>query len=87
MISSVAVEVIVPEVGEAGMEVTLVRWLRSEGDYVQEGEPLFELDTEKSTVEIEAFAEGRLADLQVSEGDTVEPKQVVAVLVPEGEEM
>lgn len=87
MISNVAVEVIVPEVGEAGMEVTLVRWLRSEGDYVQEGEPLFELDTEKSTVEIEAFAEGRLADLQVSEGDTVEPKQVVAVLVPEGEEM
>lgn len=86
MISSVAVEVIVPEVGEAGMEVTFVRWLKSEGDYVREGEPLFELDTEKSTVEIEAFEEGKLVDLQVSEGDSVEPKQVVASLVPESEE-
>lgn len=75
-----------PEIGEAGMEVIFVRWLKSEGDYVQEGEPLFELDTEKSTVEIEAFEEGKLVNLQASEGDTVEPKQVVAALVQESEE-
>jgi pyruvate/2-oxoglutarate dehydrogenase complex dihydrolipoamide acyltransferase (E2) component len=78
----VRVEVVVPQVGEVGMEVVFVRWLRSEGDLVHEGDPIFEVDTEKSTVEVQAFASGRLIDLQATEGEVVEPLQVVAALVP-----
>jgi pyruvate dehydrogenase E2 component (dihydrolipoamide acetyltransferase) len=74
-------EVVVPEVGEAGMEVVFVRWLKGEGDLVHAGEPLFELDTDKSVIEVESFAEGRLAGLRVAAGETVEPRQVVATLV------
>lgn len=67
------------------MEVTFMGWLKREGELVGEGEPVFELDTSKSTIEVEAFADGILADLRVQPGDVVEPRQVVAVLLDEGE--
>lgn len=80
-----AIEVVVPQVGEAIAEVTLVTWLKSEGDYVRRGEPLFEVDTDKAIVEVEAFAEGTLTQILVPEGGAVMPQQVVALLTPEGE--
>lgn len=79
-----AIDVVVPEVGEAGMEVAFVRWLKAEGDLVRAGEPLFELDTAKSILEVEAYASGRLSNLRVQPGDVVEPRQVVAMLVEDG---
>lgn len=81
-----AVEVVIPEVGESGMAVTFVRWLKAEGDQVRPGDPLFELDTDKSVMEVEAFAEGHLVDLRVSGGETVEPRQVVALLAGDPKE-
>jgi pyruvate dehydrogenase E2 component (dihydrolipoamide acetyltransferase) len=72
-----ASDVIVPEVGELGMDVTFVRWLKDVGDDVAIGDPLFELDTEKSTMVVEAYAAGRLADLRASEGDIVAPRDVI----------
>src|SRR5262245_49598219 len=51
---------------EAG---TIVRWLKSEGDQVAKGEPLYELDTDKVTQEVEAEAEGVLLKIVVSEGE------------------
>jgi pyruvate dehydrogenase E2 component (dihydrolipoamide acetyltransferase) len=80
-----AVEVIVPEVGEVGMEIEFVRWLRAEGDAITSGEPLFEVDTAKTIIEVEAFADGRLADLRVGPGEMVSPHQVVALLLSDGE--
>jgi pyruvate dehydrogenase E2 component (dihydrolipoamide acetyltransferase) len=80
-----ATEVVVPEVGEVGMEVTFVRWLREVGDNVKEGDALFELDTLKSIVEVEAYANGRLAAVVVSVGDLVQPHQVLALLLAPGE--
>lgn len=71
-------DVVIPEVGEAGMEVTFAGWLRAEGDEVREGDPLFELDTAKSIMEVQAFASGTLTGLRVSQGDPVSPQQVVA---------
>lgn len=76
-----------PQVGETGDEVAFVRWLKSEGDAVREGEPLFELDTSKAVVEVEAFAAGTLARLRAEPGDLVRPHQVVAVLLGAGEEL
>jgi pyruvate dehydrogenase E2 component (dihydrolipoamide acetyltransferase) len=83
----VAIEVVVPEVGEIGMEVTFVRWLKADGDYVRQGEPLFEVDTAKAVVEVEAFADGRLAGTRARPGELVRPHQVLAFLLAEGEEL
>lgn len=80
-----AVEVVVPEVGEAGMDVTFVRWLKEEGDSVAVGEILFELDTEKTVVEVEAWATGTLVDRTVSAGDVVSPRQVIGCILAPGE--
>jgi pyruvate dehydrogenase E2 component (dihydrolipoamide acetyltransferase) len=57
-----------------------VRWLKEEGDVVRKGEPLFELDNDKYVVEIQAFADGVLAEVVVPAGGVVEPGQVVARL-------
>jgi pyruvate dehydrogenase E2 component (dihydrolipoamide acetyltransferase) len=65
----VASEVILPRLGQ-GMEAgTIVRWLKSEGDPVERGEPLFELDTDKVTQEVEAEASGVLLKIVVPEGE------------------
>ncbi len=80
-----SIEIVIPQVGEAIAEVTLVRWLKKEGDTVEQGEPLFEVDTDKAIVEVEAFANGTLAQIIVQEGSPVMPQQVVAILAPEGE--
>jgi len=79
--------VVVPEVGEVGMDVTFVRWLKAEGDPVRQGEPLFEVDTAKAVVEVEAFADGRLAGTRAKPGDLVKPQQVLAVLLAADEQL
>ena len=81
-----AAQVVVPEVGEVGMDVVFVRWLKSEGDEVHSGDPLFEVDTAKSVMEVQAFADGRLTDLRAHDGDLVTAHQVVAILLAPGEE-
>ncbi len=64
-----AVEIKLPRLGQ-GMEAgTIVRWLKSEGDQVAKGEPLFELDTDKVTQEVEADAAGVLLKIVVAEGE------------------
>lgn len=81
-----AVEVLVPEMGEAGMELVFVQWFKAEGDEVVEGEPLFEVDTAKTQVEIEAYGTGVLHGVRVGPGDPIEPRQVLATLLAPGEE-
>src|ERR1700760_4240803 len=63
---------------------TIVRWLKSEGEPVEKGEPLFELDTDKVTQEVEAEAAGVLLKIAVSEGE-VPVGQTVAFIGTEGE--
>lgn len=75
-------DVVVPQVGEAVAEIRLVRWLKEQGDAITKGEPLFELDTDKYVIEVEAVASGTLAEIFASPGSEVEPLQVVARLVP-----
>lgn len=81
-----AFDVIVPEVGEVGMEVVFVRWLKAEGDEVAVGETLFEVDTEKSIMEVEAYAAGTLVELAVAEGDIIQTRQVIARILAPGED-
>jgi pyruvate dehydrogenase E2 component (dihydrolipoamide acetyltransferase) len=81
-----ATEVILPRLGQ-GMETgTIVRWLKSEGDAVAKGEPLFELDTDKVTQEVEAEASGVLLKIAVAEGE-VPVGRTVAFIGEEGEDV
>ena len=84
--ADVAVEVKLPRLGQ-GMEAgTIVRWLKSEGDQVAKGEPLYELDTDKVTQEVEAEADGVVLKILVPEGE-VDVGTTVAVIGAEGEDV
>jgi pyruvate dehydrogenase E2 component (dihydrolipoamide acetyltransferase) len=65
---------------------TIVKWLKSEGERVEKGEPLYELDTDKVTQEVEADASGVLLQIAVQEGE-VPVGRTIAVIGEEGEEV
>jgi pyruvate dehydrogenase E2 component (dihydrolipoamide acetyltransferase) len=69
---------------EAG---TIVRWLKSEGDAVEKGEALYELDTDKVTQEVEADASGVLLKILAGEGEEIEVGKRIAVIGEEGEDV
>jgi pyruvate dehydrogenase E2 component (dihydrolipoamide acetyltransferase) len=69
---------------EAG---TIVRWLKSEGDQVEKGEPLYELDTDKVTQEVEAEASGVLLKILAGEGEEIEVGKRIAVIGEQGEDV
>jgi pyruvate dehydrogenase E2 component (dihydrolipoyllysine-residue acetyltransferase) len=64
-----AAEVKLPRLGQGMESGTIVKWLKAEGDTVEKGEPLYELDTEKVTQEVEAEAAGVLLRIAVAEGE------------------
>jgi len=72
-------EVKVPEVGESITEGTLVQWFKKEGDIVRIDDPLFELETDKVTLEVPSEYAGKIRPL-VPEGETVNIGQVVATV-------
>ena len=79
-----AIEIKLPRLGQ-GMETgTIVKWLKSEGESVEKGEPLYELDTDKVTQEVEADASGVLLRIAVQEGE-VEVGRTIAVIGEQGE--
>src|SRR5213592_2637381 len=82
-----AAEVKVPRLGQGMESGTIVKWLKSEGDQVEKGEPLYELDTEKVTQEVEADASGVLLKILAREGDEIEVGKAIAVIGEEGEEI
>ena len=81
-----ATEVKLPRLGQGMESGVVVRWLKEEGDQVEKGEPLYELDTEKVTQEVEAEASGVLLKIAVREGE-VPVGQTVAVIGEKGEEV
>ena len=81
-----ATEVILPRLGQGMESGTIVRWLKSEGEPVEKGEPLFELDTDKVTQEVEAEAAGVLLRIAIAEGE-VPVGQTVAFIGAEGEDV
>ncbi len=81
-----ASEVKLPRLGQGMESGTIVKWLKGEGDRVEKGEPLYELDTDKVTQEVEAEASGVLLKIAVSEGE-VPVGRTVAVIGEEGEEV
>jgi pyruvate dehydrogenase E2 component (dihydrolipoamide acetyltransferase) len=80
-------QVTLPRLGQ-GMETgTIVRWLKSEGENVEKGEALYELDTEKVTQEVEAEASGVLLKILAGEGEEIEVGNAIAVIGEQGEDI
>ena len=63
-------QVIVPTLGQTNLDVTIEKWFKKEGDAVKEGEPLYELSSEKLTQEIESPLSGTLVKIYKQVGET-----------------
>lgn len=75
-----AVEVIMPQMGESIFEGTITKWLKKPGDAIERDEPLFEISTDKVDAEIPSPAAGVLKEIKVEEGKTVPIQTVVALI-------
>ena len=80
-------EVIMPKMGDAMEEGTLLKWLKSEGEEVSEGDAIAEIETDKVTMELEAEDAGTLAQLIADEGQDVPVGGAIAFIQGEGEEV
>jgi pyruvate dehydrogenase E2 component (dihydrolipoamide acetyltransferase) len=80
----VAYELKLPDLGEGLTEGEIARWLVSEGQEVAEDDPLVEIQTDKTTVEIPSPAAGKVARILVAEGDVVPVGTVLVVIGEDG---
>ena len=81
-----ATEVKLPRLGQGMESGTIVKWLKAEGDRVEKGEALYELDTDKVTQEVEAEASGVLLKIAVTEGE-VEVGKTIGFIGDTGEDV
>jgi pyruvate dehydrogenase E2 component (dihydrolipoamide acetyltransferase) len=79
-----AVDVIMPQMGESIFEGTITKWLKKPGDKIERDEPLFEISTDKVDAEIPSPAAGVLKEIKVKEGQTVPIQTVVASIEASG---
>lgn len=84
---TLATQLIMPQMGYDMEEGTLLRWLKAEGDRVQRGEPVAEIETDKAVVEIEAIATGVLRKMLVTEGVTVPVGSPIGIVAGEDEDI
>jgi pyruvate dehydrogenase E2 component (dihydrolipoamide acetyltransferase) len=81
------IEVLMPALSPTMTEGTLARWIKKEGDMVEAGDVIAEIETDKATMEVEATDEGKLAKILVAEGtEGVAVNAMIAVLLEEGED-
>ncbi|MBF6606136.1 MAG: 2-oxo acid dehydrogenase subunit E2 [Chloroflexi bacterium] len=78
--------VILPKLGLTMDEGTLVAWLKQEGDRVEAGEVLFEVETDKATMEVESPVAGYVRRLLAAAGDTVPVTEVIALITTTADE-
>jgi pyruvate dehydrogenase E2 component (dihydrolipoamide acetyltransferase) len=81
-----AVAVIFPKLDEAMRSGKIVRWLKNEGDRVEKGETILEIESEKTAFEIEAEASGILSKVMAKAGDEVPVGATIALILQPGEE-
>src|ERR1700734_2501331 len=75
-----AVDIVMPQMGESIFEGTITKWLKKPGDKVERDEPLFEISTDKVDAEIPSPSAGGLKEIKVNEGQTVPIQTVGAVI-------
>src|ERR1700728_4358394 len=79
-----AVDVIMPQMGESIFEGTITKWLKKPSDKIERDEPLFEISTDKVDAEIPSPSAGILKEIKVNEGQTVPIQTVVATIEGSG---
>ena len=72
--------IIMPQLGETVAEGKILTWYKSVGDDIREGDKLFEVETDKVTVEVEATAAGKLSEIRVSVGQVAKVGAIVAMI-------
>ena len=77
-------DVLMPQLGETVAEGKITKWFVAPGAAVKPGDNLFEIETDKVTVEVPSIAAGTLAEIRVAEGEVVKVGAVVAVIAGEG---
>ena len=82
-----ATEILLPQWGMEMQDGTVVKWLKQEGDTVQEGEPIVEVETAKIQTELESSASGVLVHIMVAEGTIVPIRALLAIVADPGEEV
>ena len=80
------INVTMPALSPTMTDGTLAKWLKAEGDSVEAGDVIAEIETDKATMEVEAVDEGTLGKIVVAEGtENVPVNEVIAVLLEDGE--
>ena len=79
--------ILMPPLSETMIDGLIVRWYKQEGDAVDEGEPLYDVDTDKATVEVSAPASGIIRRILVPAGDTVPIGALLAVIAGADDEI
>src|SRR5687768_6917270 len=80
-------EILMPQQSDTMTEGTVVRWLKKEGDKVSAGEIIAEIETDKATMEMEAFEAGTLAHIAAPEGTKVPVGQAIGFLATKNEKV
>ena len=80
-----ATEVIMPALNPGQETGILLEWLKQEGETIEKGEPLMEVETDKANVEVEAEATGILSNISVQPGDEIHVGEVIAMILSEDE--
>lgn len=81
------IKILIPALSPTMTEGNLARWLKKEGDKINPGEVIAEIETDKATMEVEAVDEGTLAKIIIPQGSQNVPvNSLIAVLIEEGEE-
>jgi len=78
--------ILMPQLGETVAEGTVSKWHKNIGDDIKSGEILFEIETDKTSMEIPATTDGKLTKILVNEGETSSVGSIVAVISGEGEQ-
>ena len=82
-----AEELVMPRLSDTMEEGTIGRWLKQEGDSIKEGDVLAEIETDKATMEFQAYADGTLLKILVGDGETVALGAPIALIGEQGEQV
>jgi pyruvate dehydrogenase E2 component (dihydrolipoamide acetyltransferase) len=78
-------EVIMPKMGQTMEKGKVIKWLKKEGEEIQKGEPLLEIETDKTTIEVESRGTGILRKILAQEGEEVPIATIIGFITKEGE--
>jgi len=79
--------IIVPALGESITEATVSKWIKNQGEYVKEDEPIVELETDKVNIEVPSPAEGMVSKINFKKGDTVEVGALLGIISSQDEKI